>query len=450
MFLMVYQCLVLCAFYTPIDYKPATIVSISVNMLCMIITLFIYVGSVFDRWLRGRSQNVFLIMGFFECLTLNCTLVICYVNGIPDMLLANKITNLIYFSASVVMPLLLWYYVTSQNDSYIAGLSHRIVNIAFGIGCILLAINLFTGFIYYFDETGLYQRTDLFWVSFVMPVTIIAISIYWGFHSMKTGLEKFTIGVFILFTLIFGLIQVFNIDIQVMYIGVLFSMLAVYCNIYIMRGYDLAKKDVQLNAEKNAALVSQIRPHFLYNVLNTIMSMDDVNFMRKSIVMFGKYLRGNLDILSLESTVPFTKELNHVKTYIELEKIRYEDKLTIKYEISAIDFEIPPLCVQVLVENAIKHGISKREEGGIVVIKSYADEESYFVEVNDTGVGFDTSVPPSTERSHIGVDNARTRLANMVDGTLAVKSTIGVGTETKIMIPRKTLEHSQNYVEAVI
>jgi len=449
MILMVYQCAYLCAFETAKDDLPVTIINISVNCIGTIITLFIYVATYFDKWLRGKAQNIFLALTFYECLTLNSTLVICYVDGNPEMIAVNQIANLFYFGASIMMPFLLWLYVLYQKDDSSKGLLHRFVLCSFLCGALMLILNLFFGFIYYFDDFGMYQRTDAIWLSFLFPLIMVICIVYYSSKNLKLRSERFTLSVFLILTSVFGIIQMTNVEFQVMYIGVLFSLLAVYCNIYVRRGYELAKKDAEIDIERKTALVSQIRPHFLYNVLNTIMSMEDVDSMRKSVVTFGKYLRGNLDILSLNSTVPFTKELDHVKTYVSLEKIRYEERLTIKYEITAIDFEVPPLCVQVLAENAIKHGISKREDGGLLIIRSYSDEYYNYIEVNDSGVGFDTNKPLSEERSHIGVGNARSRLSSMVGGSLAIRSIPEVGTYAVITIPKKAQSFDSTYPQVI-
>jgi len=436
MVLMLYQASVICIYWVPVNLKFVTIMNISMSVLGMIVVFFIYLGAAFDKWLRGKAQNAFLLLCFYECLTLFSTFVYCHVNGNPDYIISNAITNYIYYSSSIFMPLFLWLYIYHlDNQNAINWITKMLL--AFGIlGIVVLMINAVTGIAFYIDDAGFYHRTDYVWVTFIFPMLIIFVSIIWGIFKTDTTIKKITIFIFVFFTLLFGIMQFVVSEMQLMYIGVLLSIIAVYSNTYVKKGYALAEKEMELNKERNAALISQIRPHFLYNVLNTIIGLDDVNTMRKSIVMFGKYLRGNLDIFSLESTIPFTNELEHIKTYVGLEKLRYEDNLQVYYDIREISFNLPPLCVQVLVENAIKHGISKREEGGSVTISTYSDGHNYYIEVQDTGVGFDTNKPISKEHSHIGVGNARTRLSNMVGGRLSIESKIGVGTKATITIPK--------------
>lgn len=105
------------------------------------------------------------------------------------------------------------------------------------------------------------------------------------------------------------------------------------------------------------------------------------------------------------------------------------------FDLRSDDFLLPALSVQPLVENAIKHGLMKLEKGGTVIVYSFETETHYFVSVEDNGAGFDTSVLLD-EKKHIGLRNIRGRLESMLDGTLTVDSTPGVGTKVTISIPK--------------
>ena len=94
------------------------------------------------------------------------------------------------------------------------------------------------------------------------------------------------------------------------------------------------------------------------------------------------------------------------------------------------------LTVQPIVENAVKHGTSKKRGGGRVVISTCEDERFYVVKVSDTGCGFDPSVPKNDGKIHVGIENVRQRLANMCEGSLTIESEIGVGTSATIRIPK--------------
>jgi sensor histidine kinase YesM len=186
-------------------------------------------------------------------------------------------------------------------------------------------------------------------------------------------------------------------------------------------------------------MLSQIRPHFLYNSLVAIqeLCLIDPEVASEAVSEFSTYLRGNIDSLSIKNPVPFEKELRHVETYLSLEKRRFGKKLNVVYDISARDFFLPALTLQPVVENAVRHGVTKREEGGTVTIRSEGRETQIVITVIDDGVGFNADGNYGQgDRLHVGIDNVRSRLASMCRGTLSIESKQGTGTTVVITIPR--------------
>ncbi len=192
-------------------------------------------------------------------------------------------------------------------------------------------------------------------------------------------------------------------------------------------------------------MVSQIQPHFMYNALSTIRALvsKDPSEARKAIDFFTKYLRSNMDSLSQKSCIPFKKEMEHVESYLYIEKLRFGDMLNIVYDIECEDFDIPCMTVQTLAENAVKHGLLARENGGTLTIRSRETANCYEVQIKDDGVGFDTSKGFDDSRSHVGIENSRKRLAAMCGGTLSIGSKIDVGTVITITIPKVVPDHAE-------
>ncbi|MBO5868744.1 MAG: hypothetical protein J6Q54_07550, partial [Oscillospiraceae bacterium] len=121
--------------------------------------------------------------------------------------------------------------------------------------------------------------------------------------------------------------------------------------------------------------------------------------------------------------------------YTEIELIRFPD-MTVNYDIRAKGFLLPALTVQPMVENAIKHGLMGREEGGTVTVTSYETDSHYCVCVADDGVGFDVDAAQDP-RKHIGIRNVRERLQVMCGGSLTIESEPGKGTTALIQIPKE-------------
>ena len=119
--------------------------------------------------------------------------------------------------------------------------------------------------------------------------------------------------------------------------------------------------------------------------------------------------------------------------YLKIEKARFREKLNVIYSIQCKEFSIPPLTVQPLVENAIKHGITQKASGGTLKICTYDNDTHYVIEIIDDGVGFDVE----SAELHVGLKNVRSRLATMCKGELLIKSKLGIGTRIMIEIPKK-------------
>ncbi|MGN1134624.1 MAG: sensor histidine kinase, partial [Oscillospiraceae bacterium] len=212
----------------------------------------------------------------------------------------------------------------------------------------------------------------------------------------------------------------------------------------IPMNFKAARETEQLKAElaenRIAIMLSQIQPHFLYNSLNTIYGLceKDPSAAKKAVNDFSDYLRGNMDSLSRNCPVPFETELKHLRAYLSLEKMRFKNKLEIVWDIEANGLMLPALTVQPLVENAVKHGICKAENGGRVTISSREFDDRYEIEVSDNGVGFDVNVTPNDGKSHLGIENVRNRLWKMCGATLELSSEVGKGTSAVIILPKKT------------
>ena len=196
--------------------------------------------------------------------------------------------------------------------------------------------------------------------------------------------------------------------------------------------------ELKLQESHISIMLSQIQPHFLYNTLNSIYHLCETNPMRAKYMVnsFSEYLRNNLSSLEETGLISFETELSHITTYLDIEKVRFEDTLEIEYDVQCSDFSLPVLTVQPIVENAVKHGTSKKRGGGKVIISTLEDKENYIIKVSDTGCGFDPTKPKNDGKRHIGIENVKQRLSNMCGGSLTIESEVGVGTVATIRIPK--------------
>ena len=199
-----------------------------------------------------------------------------------------------------------------------------------------------------------------------------------------------------------------------------------------------AKLEKELEDSRIAIMLSQIKPHFLYNVLNAIYHLyrKEPDTAQEAVSSFAEYLRCNMLSIEKNEPIPFSEEYQHIQTYLSLEQIRFRDKLDVVYNVEVTDFKLPPLTVEPLVENAVKHGVTKKRGGGIVTISTHRTDDGVQITVTDTGVGFDPDHYMEDGKPHVGIRNVRDRLHNMVGGSLSITSTEN-GTVAVVTIPTR-------------
>ena len=194
----------------------------------------------------------------------------------------------------------------------------------------------------------------------------------------------------------------------------------------------------ELEESRISVMLSQIQPHFLYNVLGTIRSLCRKDPERAWVALgdFSKYLQGNVSALKNNRLVRFDNELRYIESYLKLEKLRLEEKLSILYDVQIRDFMLPPLTIQPLVENAVKHGIFDKPDGGMVVLRTRQEADNIIISVEDNGVGFDPEAPvrQSEEHAHVGLVSVRDRLKKMVGGQMTIQSALEKGTTVTVRI----------------
>ena len=197
------------------------------------------------------------------------------------------------------------------------------------------------------------------------------------------------------------------------------------------------------------ALQSQINPHFLFNAINTIISTIRIDPEKASVLLvkLADFFRANIN--PGVDIIPLAAELEHCRSYIALESARFEERIRVIYDIDkdALDCRLPPLILQPLVENALKHGILPLEEGGTVTIMAHRDQGGVRIEIRDNGVGMsmdrsaalltDVVCPVTQEGIGIALKNVNARLIAHygVEYALFVDSSPGRGTRVSFSVP---------------
>lgn len=192
-----------------------------------------------------------------------------------------------------------------------------------------------------------------------------------------------------------------------------------------------------LNKTLSNIMIGQMKQHFLYNTLNTIKFLisEDPEKAEFAVIKLSEYIRVNMESLTNDNFILFEKELYHIRNYIDIEHLRFGNKVSVEYNIETTDFYIPALVVQPLVENAVKHGITKKVNGGNIKVNVFSKNSNYIIEVIDDGVGFDTSTITKKETS-LAIKNIKKRLSIIKGASFSIASKIGEGTTVVISIPK--------------
>ena len=175
--------------------------------------------------------------------------------------------------------------------------------------------------------------------------------------------------------------------------------------------YAFEKSKQELEQSKVRLLVAQIQPHFIYNSLMALQAKSiDNPVVYEGIKNFGDYLRSNFTAMTGNDLIPFEEELKCIKAYLQLERLNFGDKMKVVYDLEINSFMLPALCVEPLVENAVRYGIGTYAKGGTVQI-IVRDETDYIeIEVKDDGSGGNKLTDAQKNRKSIGLENVRLRL----------------------------------------
>lgn len=419
-------------------------INISVDFCGVFLCLFGIIGMIISKKIIEQRYKIFILMLTVEIFALISNILALMFNA-KQSLFAIKATHIFYFSEyffSIMLSAAVSFYIISTINRKKRKLRYiRIVNLIYVINLSVLIISQFTNLYYFIDENNIYHRAEGFWLSqfLLLNFTIFDFILVIVNRKLLSKIQIASFFCYIILPTAAIILQLFIYDIYLILISttvatiiMLLMMLSVYVEQY--REKERALVDLRI-----AIMMSQIKPHFLYNSLTAIAQLCENNptAAKQATIAFSDYLRNNMHSIEKKELIPITEELKHIKTYLYLEKMRFDDYLEIEYDIKATDFYVPSLSVQPIVENAVKWGIGEKENGGVIKISTCSNDENFEITVIDDGNGFDASKSKTDNRSHIGIENVRKRLEVMCSGRLVIDSVIGKGTTVRIIIPRE-------------
>ena len=431
-----------CVSTSIVQIRAEDIRNIAIDTLGMLVAGVLILGLFTEEYKDRQNRSMFVMLTLLMVLFF-LNLGSSQVEGNSQYIDLVRLVNTLAFIGEDLLAYSYWTYIRAELglNGRILKLANLICRCVIGVSVILDIFNMKFGYYYTVSEQGEYVGLPLEFVGDI-PIIVVFLVVFLAILYVKEHnlIEKLVLLSFIIFPMIAYWVGILTHEYLWMEPSYLLSVMLIYIRVFSRRGKKLAEQQVLLTKQSTALMISQIQPHFLYNVLTTISNLcaTDPEEAEETTVLFSQYLRTNLDSLRNQDPVPFAMELSHIKTYVELEKKRFGEKLNAEYDIKESGFKVPSLGIQPIVENSIKHGIRGKDAPGTVKISSYMVEDGYMVVVEDDGIGFDTNMPAKDDgRSHVGMINVKERLRQMCNASVNVVSSPGNGCRTEIFIPKE-------------
>ncbi len=386
---------------------------------------------------------------FFGTMTIYC--IADFVTDISILMLGENYATLSKISlftesflSSLLMPMLTVYIIHISTRNYKVLYMYIIIYL-FITYVILLVVTQFTELIYYFTPDNVYHRGPYYPLLLISPVLLMLTNLIAIIRRRKLIDKKLyaSLITYVMVPTVCMVIQMFSYGVLLVVLGTTASAMLLYLNILNNQFDKSVRQAAELNDQKLFISVLQMRPHFIYNTLTNIYYLCDINPKKaqEAVENFSTYLKQNFSAVARQDLIPFEEELKHAKAYLSVVKIRYDELLFVEYDIEYTAFHLPPLTLEPIVENAVKHGLDPESSPLNITIHTYHDGNLSFIEVENTGKDFDINDEISSinlsEKTpeHIGLTNVSERLKALCNGNLKISRRENGGTIVKITIP---------------
>ncbi len=387
-----------------------------------------------EKWTRRFFVALFSVAAAYVASDLLSQVSLIFLG--PDYAVLSRIAVFCEsFFSSLLMPMITVYLLRCSGERrkrtplFASMLTLWLVYVA------LLIFTQFSTEIYSISSKNVYQRGPWYFVLLVPPAAMMIMNCISLFFRRKqlTKKQRAAFTVYLLIPLGCMLIQMFSYGLLMIVIGTSVSAMIMFVFI-LLDQVDHSIRQQKENAAQQASItVLQMRPHFIYNTLMSIyyLCKQDAEKAQQVILDFSSYLRKNFTAIAKADAIPFEEELEHTRAYLAVEQARFKDQLLVEFDTPFTDFRIPPLTLQPIVENAVKHGMDPELEPLFISISTRRQDGYAEITVDDSGPGYQ---PADDNEPHIGLDNVRERLKMMCKGDLTISRRDCGGTIVTIRI----------------
>ncbi len=388
-----------------------------------------------DRWSRR----------FFMCFFATLTLCVCalLVESVTEVVAAMATLQraaawLESLLASVIVAMPAFYLLHCCREGWRKSMLLRLVFALWVIFFVFLGFAQFTTSFYYYTPDNLFGFGP--WYPLLgTPLVAISVLILAALVRRRCRLSAkrfYALLVFLVPLTVTMASHMLAPSFPLLYAGVAISSLAMFI-IVVSEEIDQYMSLQRETARQRAKIaVLQMRPHFIHNTMTSIYYLcdQDPKAAQRVTMDFNTYLRKNFDAIVKDEAIPFSEELEHTRAYLAVEQAQFAGKLVVDLDTPHTRFRVPPLTLQPLAENAVKHGMGHDTVPLRVCIRTRKMEEGSVITVEDNGPGFDPAV---ADEPHTTLANIRQRLQMMCDGTLDIAPREGGGAVVRVTIPRR-------------
>ncbi|MBQ6092648.1 MAG: histidine kinase [Clostridia bacterium] len=314
-----------------------------------------------------------------------------------------------------------------------------------GFLALLWVLNAIRPFFYDFQTLKFFHPFGTVLVAICTAVVFFDTLFLICINRQKVGKEQFIImaGLPVL-PVISYLPNLWSSQLHLLFPMIFFVLLANYVRLFNLQYSSLSTQREKLHSMQIRSTTERMKPHYIYNVLSSIYYLceTDPAVAQQAVGAFSDYLRSVLEDLDAGGLIPFRRELQTIKSYLSLEKMRFGDRFRVSFQIEADRFLLPPFSVQPVVENAVKHGVENSDLVGEIRIESFETPSHFVVVVSDNCGGFDVE-QLRQDKGSFGLRYIQQILSMTVNGKIVIESEVGVGTSVTIRIPKEEVAFLQ-------
>ena len=409
-------------------------------MLSMIVIWFSTVIPGMDRWNRRFFRSYFIV--FILCCLSSLTETAIYLYHVPGIAI-----HIVMIAGSLILllplPMLTIYLLHYCGESILRSKLMKAVIVLMVIYVLVLAGTLINGGLWYVTPDWQYYRGPLYPLLPLPLIAILIINFTGTLRRRKLLPKKIFLSFLIALVPVSAamIVQLFIDAFLFIDLSYVLSGLSMYSFVLadqieqdLARQRKIASQKTEIANQRADIMILQMRPHFIYNTMTSIyyLCKEDPDLAQKVTLDFSTYLRKNFTAIASAEMIPFTSELEHTYAYLAVEQALYKNTLLVDYDTPHTFFRIPPLTLQPIVENAVKHGRNPYVGPLRISILTKKTDSGSEIIVEDSGRGFD---PAGTAEPGIALENIRQRLEMMCGGSLTIRSREGAGTVVTVTIP---------------